>query len=86
MVYYCISPVGTSFYWDVANNYDIQNNTVGLHSRTSYKTAQTWKFIPQVDGSVRIIPMLSQTRNLTFSNSSAVISTIGDSWFLEKVS
>ena len=84
--YYFISPVGTSFYWDVANNYDIQNNTVGLHSRTSYKTAQTWKFIPQVDGSVRIIPMLSQTRNLTFSNSSAVISTIGDSWFLEKVS
>lgn len=84
--YYCISPVGTSLYWDVANNYDIQNNTVGLYSRTSYNTAQTWKFMPQSDGSVKIMPMLSQTRNMTFSNSSAVISTTDSKWFLEKVS
>ncbi|MCM1227916.1 MAG: RICIN domain-containing protein [Clostridium sp.] len=85
--YYFISPVGTSsvLYWDVANNYDLENNTVQLCPRTGYDTAQTWKAVMQNDGSVVLIPMISLTRGLTFINSKSVLSTSYNYWYLEKV-
>lgn len=85
--YYFISPVGSSsvLYWDVMNNYDIEGNSVNLYVYTGYNTAQTWKIAIQDDGSAAIIPMISLTRGLTFKNSTSVISTSYDYWYLEKV-
>lgn len=85
--YYFISPVGTSsvLYWDVKNNYDLENNTVQLYPRTGYDTAQTWKLEMQSNGSIVLIPMISLTRGLTFKNSTSILSTSYDYWYLEKV-
>ncbi len=63
-----ISPVGSTstLYWDVNNNYDLEDNLVKLYPRTGYDTAQTWKVVMQDNGSVVLIPMISLTRGLTF--------------------
>lgn len=85
--YYFISPVGSTstLYWDVNNNYDLEDNLVKLYPRTGYDTAQTWKVVMQDNGSVVLIPMISLTRGLTFKNSTSVLSSSYDYWYLEKV-
>ncbi len=85
--YYFISPVGSSstLYLDVNNNYDLEGNQVNLYSRTGYDTAQTWKVVMQDNGSAVLIPMISLTKGLTFQNSTSVLSSSYDYWYLEKV-
>lgn len=86
--YYYIAPSNSSYllYWDVLNNYDLENNLVQLHTPIAYETAQTWKFILQNDGSIRIMPTISLTRNMSYQNSQTILTTTNTYWYLEKVS
>lgn len=85
--YYIMTNTSSSaLYWDVQNNYDLENNTVNLHILTGYNTAQTWKVVVQDNGTVKLIPMISLTRGMSYKNSKFAISTTSDNWYLEKVS
>lgn len=85
--YYYIAPLNSSYllYWDVKDNYDFENNLVQIRTPTSYKTAQTWKFVLQNNDSIRIIPMISLTRNMAYQNSKTILTTANAFWYLEKV-
>ena len=50
---------------DLFNNWDAEGNTVNIYGHTDYIDAQTWRFVPNEDGSYRICTVHPSGRVLT---------------------
>lgn len=67
-LYFKLSPKAISNYFlDLHNNWDTEDNTVGLYTWSGYPEAQTWQY--RYDGSdYKIMPLKSPNRSLSFHN------------------
>jgi hypothetical protein len=71
-------------YIDVLNAYDREEQTVQVHIKTDYDGAQNWKFILNLDGTIKLLPKLSLERGLKCSTTSSSLSKNCGSFLLIK--
>lgn len=62
-------------YIDVLNAYDLEGNTVQVQYATGYESAQNWKFMLKLDGTVILVPKLSLDRGIKSTTSDSKLSS-----------
>jgi hypothetical protein len=87
-LYFKLSPqTNLSYFLDLYNNWDTEDNTVSLYTWTGYPEAQTWQY--RYDGSdYKIMPLKSPHRSLSFHDNGLHITSTANvqKWRPELVS
>lgn len=79
--YYHITTPNKSYYFDINNAWDVENNAVKLFVYSGYDSAQTFRIVKDNNGFSSIYPKLSTTRvvNLKTQTSSTTLNTYNNS-------